>query len=108
MAIGVPLKEIYHTTLCELSAYNEAQRLKDEVKDMWCWYMGAYVHEAMSVTLANAFSSKGSTPIKYRDKPFLKDVQTELTEEDIKAQRQAILSSLTVMQHNFERTHGEK
>lgn len=75
---------------------------------MWCWYMGAYVHEAMSVTLANAFSSKDSTPVKYRDRPFLKDVQTELTEEEIEAQRQAILSSLTVMQHNFERTHGEK
>lgn len=106
MAIGISLDEIRHHTLSDLSLYDDAQVLKDEIKDMWCWFMGAYVHEAMSVTLANAFSKKGSKEVKYREEPFLK--KHELTEAEKKAQVQALFGKLDVMKANFDLKHGEK
>lgn len=68
--------------------------------------MGAYVSEAMSVTMANSFSKKGSKPIKYREKPFFRN--KELTEEEKKKQLMALFGKLEVRKANFNRTHGEK
>lgn len=107
MAIGVPLKEIKHTTLSDLTFYDDAHKLKDEIKDMWCWYMGTYVKDALEVVLSNAFAEKGTPPIEYRKKPFLQDSK-ELTEEEKQAQINALFGSLEVMEHNFRTTHGEK
>ena len=107
MAIGLSLDEIRHHTLSDLGLYDDAQPFKDEIKDMWNWLMGAYVQEAMSVTLANAFSKKGAKEAKYRNEPFLKG-KRELTEAEKKAQVQALFGKLEVMKSNFDRKQGDK
>lgn len=43
-----------------------------------CHRMGAYVYEAVSTALSNAFSKKS---IKYRDKPYLAEEQERISIE---------------------------
>ena len=79
--------------------------------DSWCWFMGAYVKEAFSVVMANAFAKKGAQPVKYRESPFLKEyneTHRPLTEEEKLAQVKALFGNLEIMQRNFEATHGDK
>ena len=106
MAIGLSLDEIKHHTLSDLSFYDDAEVLKDKKRDMWNWYLGAYVQEAMGVVLSNAFPKKGSKPVKYREKPFLQSA--EMTQEERERKIKMLFAQLDVRKANFERTHGEK
>lgn len=81
------------------------------MKDSWCWFMGAYVKEAVTVVAANMFAAKGAQPVQYREKPFLREAYEKnhvLTEEEKQQQIQLLFGNLEIMQHNFEATHGEK
>lgn len=111
MALGLTLDEIYHHTLSDLSMYDDASVIKDEVKDMWCWFMGKYVYEALGAALGAAFATKGQEPPKYLENPILKmskDANRELTEEEKQQQISVLFSNLEIMKTNFELTHGEK
>ena len=111
MAIGVPLKEIYHSTLVDLHLYDDAYKIKEEINDTNNWMMGMYVYEAISVVVSNAFASKGAQHKKYRDKPILaeyKDINKPLTEEEKQAQIDLLFSNLELMKTNFENSHGDK
>lgn len=111
LALDIPLKEIKHSTLSDLSYYDEAHKIKDEMKDSWCWFMGAYVKEAFQVVMANAFAKKGAQPVTYRESPFLKEFHEQnrvLTEEEKQEQISILFGNLEIMQHNFEASHGEK
>ena len=85
--------------------------MKDEMRDMWCWMNGLYTLDAISVTVANVLASKGTPPQKYKEQPILaaaKEQNRVLTEEEKKEQVQMLWNALSVMQSNFERTHGDK
>ena len=97
--------------MVDLHLYDDAYKIKEEINDMNQWLMGKYVFEAMSVVMSNAFASKGTPPIPYREKSFLaeyKEKTKPLTEEEKQAQIDLLFSNLELMKQNFERTHGDK
>lgn len=109
--MDVPLKEIRHLTLSDLSYYDDAHKTKEEMKDMWCWLMGFYVHEAVGVVASQIMPSKGAPPVHYRESPIFKEITTknkELTEEEKQAQIAILFGNLEIMKSNFEATHGDK
>lgn len=111
MALGLTLDEIYHHTLSDLSLYDDASVIKDEIKDMWCWFMGKYVYEALGAALGAAFAKKGQEPPKYLENPILKmskEANRELTEEEKQQQISVLFGNLENMKKSFELTHGEK
>ena len=77
MSIGVPFDVIMHTTLRDLSLYDEAHERKLKEDDYMNYIAGEYVFDALMVALGNMFSKKG-TPIKsftdVRKQPVLSEV----------------------------------
>ena len=111
MSIGVPLKEIKHSTLSDLSFYDEAYIQKREMIDEMMWMNGMYTMEAIKIVVSGMFAKQGQTPEKYMERPMLMEYRERnrvLTEEEKQEQIQMLFSNLTIMQGNFERTHGEK
>ena len=88
-----------------LEAYNSAEKMKDEKRDAQMWTMGAYVFEAVSKAIANAFRKKGSKAFQYRDKPLMmehKEKTGELTKEEKIEKTKIVFKMLQIMQTNFE------
>lgn len=110
MTIGVPLKEIKHSTLSDLSLYDDAYKQKREMIDEIMWMNGMYTLEAIRVVVSGIFAKQGQAAQQYRDKPIMTEYRENnrvLTEEEKQEQIQALFSNLEIMQGNFERTHGE-
>ena len=104
------LKEIRHYTLSDLSFYDDAHEIKDEMRDMWCWFMGRYTLEAVQTVVAGALTPKGQKPPEYLKNPILKEAKEKnrvLTEEEKQQQIDYLFNTLAIMQHNFEISHGE-
>ena len=75
------------------------------------WINGMYTLDALSVVMSNAFAAKGSKGKDYRSMPIMSEIKErnrELTEEEKLEQVQMLWNSLSIMQSNFERTHGDK
>lgn len=111
MAIGVSKKEFYHSTLAGLIDYDEAYSLRRKIEDEQSYFQGIYTYEAVSTVIQNAFRSKGSQPIKYRDKGIMQQIEDQQrllnpTEEEKKKYTEDLYAMLGQMQSNFERTHG--
>ena len=51
--------------------------MRMEERDTEMWLQGAYIHEAMTVVMANMFSKKGAKKQKYRDMPYYKQKREE-------------------------------
>lgn len=78
---------------------------------MWLWIEGFYTFEAMEKAIVNAFRKEGQAPIKYRERPILKDINEktkELTEEERKAQVSILFNELEMMKNSFEKAHGDE
>ena len=93
----------------ELEPYFEAQRIRRMVHDEEAYFQGIYVMEAFSVVLGNAFRKKNAEPIKYRDKPLLKEIYEKnrplsKREMEEKAQREAdrVFHRLEIARFNAE------
>ena len=95
--MGLSYNEIVHSTLCKLSVYEEAHKIKKKMIDEQMYVMGCYNFEALTVALYNfglGLSGKTSKqPKKYLDKPYLceqKDIE-EMTDTELDAEiRKAI------------------
>lgn len=88
-----------------LEAYNSAEKLKDEKRDTQMWMMGAYVFEAVSKAIGNAFRKKGAKASQYRDKPLMmenKEQRGELTKEEKVEKTKTVFKMLQIMQANYE------
>lgn len=88
-----------------LEAYNKAEQIKEEKTDTHLWLMGAYVFEAVSKAIGNAFRKKGTQPNKYRDKPLTlerKEETRELSEDEVIEKTKMVFKMLQVKQANYE------
>lgn len=106
----MPLKEIKHSTLSDLSLYDDAYMQKREMIDEMMWTNGMYTMQAIRVIVSGIFAKQGQIPEEYMEKPMLlqyRENNRELTEEEKQEQIQALFSNLSIMQGNFERTHGD-
>ena len=80
----------------------EMTKKEEEVRD---YYLGRYMYEAVSVSLANAFRGKGKSPIEWRTKTLQEEVRENtgtLTEEEKQARIDALFANLNAMQVAFE------
>lgn len=84
--------------------------MREKRADAERWHMGMYDLSAFSTALSMALAGKKSKA-KYVDKPFLQQPEAipdeELTEEQIKKERQKLLMALQVSQANFELNKGK-
>lgn len=88
-----------------LEAYNKAEQAKEEKIDTHLWMMGAYVFEAVSKAIGNAFRKKGTQANKFRDKPLLmerKEQTKELSKEEVIEKTKMVFQMLQIKQANYE------
>lgn len=95
--------------------YVKKQEIQNKQLDHIAWLHGMYVHAAMSVVMANAFSKKGAKPVEYPDKPLLDRepdetivVSEEMSQEEKDKHVNMLFDQLHIMQANFELYHGNK
>ena len=97
------------STPYELECYHDAEVMREKRSDAERWHMGLYNLNAFSVALSSALNGRKSKA-KYIEKPMLQNEDTvpdeELTEEQIKQERQKLLMALKVSQANFELNKG--
>lgn len=67
--------------------YRRAYNLMRQRKSDEMWLMGLYVYDALSVTISNAFSKKGTRPKKYLEEP-LRITPLTPEEREIKAEQE--------------------
>lgn len=72
LSIGVPYELFWHLTPNKLTAFYEAYKIEQKMKDQEMWRMGMYVADALYATVCNAFlwKKKGEKPNTYPDKPY--------------------------------------
>lgn len=104
LSIGVPYETFWTLNPHTLKPFLEAYKLKQKMMDEQMWMMGAYVHEAVGVVLANAFAKKTAKKAEYMKEPLLRKQQStqELTEEQKMQQVQNLFACLAVRKTNFD------
>lgn len=106
MALGMGFDEFWTCHPSRYKFYREAHKLKTEMRNQEMWLQGLYIHNAVSVSIHNAFSK---TPQKYMEKPLR---LTPLTEEEKKAEedkkREEFINYLTTIQKNWEKRNGRR
>lgn len=106
--IGIEYSQFWLLNPRKMKPFEKAYRMKQKQLDGQMWMMGAYVLEAVGVSMANAFSKKGRK-VEYRKKPFMADLDLEptaLSEEQKIERTNALFSMLSIMQSNFNNSHG--
>ena len=110
LAIGVSEEKFWDSTPADLKPYVEAHKLLQKERDNEAWRNGMYVMNAFQVVLANVLGGKKSKA-EYFSKPLLYSVEEEnreLTEDEMKIERDKLLSMLMIMKDNFDRTNSNK
>lgn len=112
LSIGVSETTFWKGTPVDLAPYIEADKLRQKRTDYENWQLGIYVMGAVSTAIETALHGKKSK-MKYFDEPLLQAKQKEkeaeiLSEEEKKRQRDKLLMTLQIMQHNFEANHKEQ
>lgn len=70
MSIGMSYEQYWNSSPYLVIAYREAHKLRKEQLNEQLWLQGAYIYEAFSVVMANAFAKKGSKRQNYPVKPY--------------------------------------
>lgn len=108
--LGVSEERFWNGTPNDLKPFDEAYNIRKKVEDSNNWMSGYYIMNGVMVALDKALSGRKSKA-KYFDKPLLsQEVQKadeDLTEDEIVAQRKALLARLQIMQANFEMNHNQ-
>lgn len=118
--MGVRISEFWDLTMAELNAIGKAykEEKEDEFKyhDELCYRLSGYFYEAESISLHNQIApmfSKSVRPMKFREMSITQEIEEKKklenmsVEEKIRRTKQ-LFDTLSIMQHNFERTHPKK
>lgn len=102
---GVPYDDFGSLTMKKMkiisNAYSEKLREEFKMSDVVAFVQGRYMVEALLCTVGNMLGGKG-TNFTYPEQAYsMNEVEVELTEDEIEAQRQQFIASLQTMQHNF-------
>ena len=108
LAIGVPYELFWHLTPKRLSAFYKADEIALKRRDAEMWHMGQYVLSAVSVAIDHCLNGKKAKS-KYIDEPIMRKNRDsgELSEEEIKRQREAFVAMLMAKKSNFELHHKD-
>lgn len=92
----------------DLQPYADAYSLERKQRDneMWMWF-GTYGLSAVSVAVEHCLAGRKAKS-KYIKKPINEQQgkdDSEMTEEEIKKQRELFVAKLKIMQSNYELSH---
>jgi hypothetical protein len=119
--MGVRVSEFWGLTMNELYAIEKAykQMKKDEYRyhDELCYRMSCYFFEAENIALHNQVGgmfTKNLKRLEYRDKSITQELEERkkqrIAEENMTVEQKIeytnrLFSTLSIMQHNFEKDH---
>jgi len=89
----------------ELWPYDDAFEMTKREEEVRDYYLACYMHEAVTVSLANAFRGKGSAPVDWRKKTIQEEIREQtgtLTEDEKQARINTLFTNLELMQKRFE------
>ena len=86
MSYGMSYDEFWYKSPYRARFYLEAQKRKIKQQDEYMWVQGMYIYEALCKVspVLHAFSKKGTKPLPYSEKPYLRDNDDLQSEEEKK------------------------
>lgn len=89
MSYGMSYDEFWYKSPYRARFYLEAQKRKIKQQDEYMWVQGMYIYEALCKVspVLHAFSKKGTKPLPYSEKPYLRD-NDDLQNEEEKKQKE--------------------
>ena len=108
LSIGIDEDRFWKLNPRLIKPYTKAYRIRKQEENVMLYVQGRYFADAIISTVGNMFKGKNTKAFEYPKKPYeLFTEQVELTEEEIKRQRENLLLSLKIMMGNFNRTHNK-
>ena len=101
MSYGMTYDEFWYDDFYKCKYYREYHKIKVKQKDEEMWIQGMYIYEALCDVspILHAFSKKGTKPLPYTDKPYMKTTPSLQTEEDKKQEAE---NARLIAQVHFE------
>lgn len=86
MSYGMTYDEFWYKSPYRAKFYLEAYKRKVKQQDEYMWVQGMYIYEALCKVspVLHAFSKKGTKPLPYSEKPYLRDDENLESEEEKK------------------------
>lgn len=86
MSYGMTYDEFWYKSPYRAKFYLEAYKRKVKQQDEYMWVQGMYIYEALCKVspVLHAFSKKGTKPLPYSEKPYLRDNDDLQSEEEKK------------------------
>jgi len=92
-----------------VEAYRKKHSLDIESRNQELWLQGLYIHNAVGVSLANAFAKKGKQPQKYIEKPIrLTPMSPEEKAAYAEQERQKTIAFFTSMENDWKRKEAQQ
>lgn len=108
--MGMTYEQFWDGSPAIATAYRQAYRLKREAENEQAWLQGLYNYDAFSVTLANAFRSKGAKRQNYFEKPIdifpLTEAEKQRREREEYAKMEAAMKAM-VRKQKAKKTKGD-
>ena len=103
LAIGVPYELFWHLSPRKLNAFYKADEIILKRKDAEMWHLGQYILSAVSVATDHCLNGKKAQS-KYIEQPLMriKASQEQLSEDELKVQREIFVAMLMAKKTNFE------
>ena len=112
LALGISEELFWTLSPSRLYPYLEADKRKQEKRDLEMWRMGFYVQNAVAVAIDKVLNGRKST-LEYMDKPLLAQVkesqqEVELSEDEKMRQVEALFMSLQTISTNSKLAKQQK
>ena len=112
LALGISEELFWTLSPSRLYPYLEADKRKQEKRDLEMWRMGFYVQNAVAVAIDKVLNCRKST-LEYMDKPLLAQVkesqqEVELSEDEKMRQVEALFMSLETLSTNSKLAKQQK
>ncbi len=112
LALGISEELFWTLSPSRLYPHIEADKRKQEKRDLEMWRMGFYVQNAVAVAIDKVLNGRKST-LEYMDKPLLAQVkesqqEVELSEDEKMRQVEALFMSLETISTNSKLAKQQK
>ena len=108
LCIGVSKNDFFSSTPKILKACDKAHEEKIKTMDALAWqFCGSYILSAVSVAVDHCLNGRKATT-KYLEEPVMQKKEVgheEMSEDEIKRQREMFVAKLMIMKSNYELNH---
>ena len=112
LSIGMTWDQYWNGDVWMVEAFREADKLRQQQRDVDAWLNGLYVMKAVYASVGNMLQGKGKKPIEYPEKPVFVEATREKTEaekeQEIKNERLRGWANFNAIVENYKATHGEQ